>query len=397
MTDREARERARKLRFFRLLGIVFVMMIFLLAFLRLVWPRKAYSAQERRTLAQLPAMTTENLRNGAFSDAMEEYLADQFPARNVWVYLDELRGRIMGEKYSQGVYRSGSNYLIEEFKRTDDNRAAKTTKAVLDYLREYPDIPSYIMLVPNSSWIMNDKLPSGAPIDSQEEWYTMWSQEVKNAGLSNLTVVPTAAALSAEVEQGKQVYYRTDHHWTTYGAYVGARELAQAMKLPFEEQNWKQVVVHDRFQGTLMSKSGFYSRTADTVELYLPDPDIEIVTTYKEQQKTLPGLYSSEGLTGDDPYEVFFGGNYPWLAISTKSKSNRKLLIFKDSYANAMIGFLCPFFSEIHVVDPRYYTGDIRTLTASAGITDICFLYNINTYYEDGSLSLILEGGEADE
>ena len=146
-----------------------------------------------------------------------------------------------------------------------------------------------------------------------------------------------------------------------------------------------------------MSKSGFYSRTADAIELYLPEPEIACVTNYKEQQKTLPGLYSSEGLAGDDPYEVFFGGNYPWLNISTNAKSNRKLLIFKDSYANAMIGFLCPFFSEIHVVDPRYYTGDIRTLTASAGITDICFLYNINTYYEDGSLSLIVEGGEADE
>ena len=146
MTDREARERARKLRFFRLLGIVFLMLIFLLSFLRLIWPRKAYSAQERRTLAQFPEMTTENLKNGTFTNAMEDYLADQFPARNVWVYLDDLRGRIMGEKYSQGVYRSGSNYLIEEFKRTDDNRAAKTTKAVMDYLREYPDVSAYFML-----------------------------------------------------------------------------------------------------------------------------------------------------------------------------------------------------------------------------------------------------------
>lgn len=397
MTDREARERARKLRFFRLLGIVFLMMIFLLSFLRLVWPRKSYSAQERRSLAQLPEMTTENLKNGTFSNAMEDYLADQFPARNVWVYLDELRGHIMGEKYSQGVYRSGSGYLIEEFKRKDDARAAKTTKAVIDYLREYPDIRAYFMLIPNASWILKDKLPKGAPIDSQEEWYASWEQEVRNAGLSNLTVVSPVQAFIDETKLDKQIYYRTDHHWTTYGAYVGAKTLAASMDLPFENQNWKQVQVHSRFQGTLMSKSGFYSRTADAIELYLPEPEIACVTNYKEQQKTLPGLYSSEGLAGDDPYEVFFGGNYPWLNISTNAKSNRKLLIFKDSYANAMIGFLCPFFSEIHVVDPRYYTGDIRTLTASAGITDICFLYNINTYYEDGSLSLILEGGEADE
>lgn len=397
MTDREARERARKLRFFRLLGIVFLMLIFLLSFLRLIWPRKAYSAQERRTLAQFPEMTTENLKNGTFTNAMEDYLADQFPARNVWVYLDDLRGRIMGEKYSQGVYRSGSNYLIEEFKRTDDNRAAKTTKAVMDYLREYPDVSAYFMLVPNACWILKDKLPGGAPIDSEEDWYTSWSQEVKNASLSNLKVISLAPTFAEEAAQGKQIYYRTDHHWTTYGAYVGAKELAAQMGLPFETRNWKKVEVHKRFQGTLMSKSGFYSRTADTIELYLPDPDVPSVTAYKEQQKTLPGLYSSEGLTGDDPYEVFFGGNYPWLNISSKAQTDRKLLIFKDSYANAMIGFLCPFFSEIHVVDPRYYTGDIRTLTASAGITDICFLYNVKTYYEDASLSLILEGGEADE
>ena len=290
MTDREARERARKLRFFRLLGIVFLMMIFLLSFLRLVWPRKSYSAQERRSLAQLPEMTTENLKNGTFSNAMEDYLADQFPARNVWVYLDELRGHIMGEKYSQGVYRSGSGYLIEEFKRKDDARAAKTTKAVIDYLREYPDIRAYFMLIPNASWILKDKLPKGAPIDSQEEWYASWEQEVRNAGLSNLTVVSPVQAFIDETKLDKQIYYRTDHHWTTYGAYVGAKTLAASMDLPFENQNWKQVQVHSRFQGTLMSKSGFYSRTADAIELYLPEPEIACVTNYKEQQKTLPGL-----------------------------------------------------------------------------------------------------------
>ena len=180
----------------------------------------------------------------------------------------------------------------------------------------------------------------------------------KISELPNVTVVDCADEL-AEAAKTNQIYYRTDHHWTTYGASAAFKELAKQMDIPYEEDDFEAYTVHARFQGTMMSSSGFYSGTKDTIDLYLPKEPETILVTNKEAQTTTTTIYSEEGLLGNDPYEVFLGGNYGLLNIQTSSQSGRKLLLLKDSYANAMIGFLTPYFSEIDIVDPRYYSSDL--------------------------------------
>ena len=78
--------------------------------------------------------------------------------------------------------------------------------------------------------------------------------------------------------------------------------------------------------------------------------------------------------------------------ISTTNDKGRKLLIFKDSYANCFVPFLVPYYTEIVMVDPRYYYDNVQTLMNNKGITDVLFLYNMDTFLTDNSLADVLSG-----
>ena len=103
---------------------------------------------------------------------------------------------------------------------------------------------------------------------------------------------------------------------------------------------------------------------------------------------------SAAALKSDNPYEVFFGGNHAEIGIQTSLETFRRLLVIKDSYANAVIPFLVPYFDGITVVDPRYYQGNIDELTAEGEFTDIVYLYNANTLSQDTSLEMVLRNDQ---
>ena len=95
-------------------------------------------------------------------------------------------------------------------------------------------------------------------------------------------------------------------------------------------------------------------------------------------------------LSEKDNYEVFLKGNHPLVKIRTNTKNNKNLLIFKDSYANSFVPFLIKDFSNIILVDPRYYYDDIYKLIKNENVSDILYLYNANTFFNYTSLSLVL-------
>lgn len=388
--------RKRKGFYFCLLAFTSVLLLLLLSVISLFWPTRRFSAAERRNLTQRPKLSYEGIVDGTFSNEVESYLADQYPARDVWVYLNSLQNRILGIDYQNGIYRGKDGYLIQSFDQSDIDKENQEKQQILTaFFERNSQIQSYVMLVPTAAWILEDHLPSGAPQGDEKSWYESWLSTSGMERLSNTTVVNCADALdkSAKINQ---IYYRTDHHWTTYGASVAFGELANQMGLPYEADDFEAYTVHTKFQGTMMSSSGFYSGTKDSIDLYLPKEKETILVTNKEAQTTATTIYSEEGLLGNDPYEVFLGGNYGLLNIRTGSQSGRKLLLLKDSYANAMIGFLTPYFSEIDIVDPRYYSSDLDMQIAVNQYTDILILYNLQSFAKDSSLSLILERGNAE-
>ena len=142
----------------------------------------------------------------------------------------------------------------------------------------------------------------------------------------------------------------------------------------------------NEFQGTLASSSGIFSAT-DTVSIALQQNEVPYTVKYVEEKKETSSVFVSEKLNGKSKYDVFFGGNFAQINIETKAKSQKNLLVIKDSYANCVIPLLLPSFKNVVVVDPRYYNGNLQELIEKEGITDILWLYNVNTFLNDTSIN----------
>ncbi len=191
----------------------------------------------------------------------------------------------------------------------------------------------------------------------------------------------------------EEIYYRTDHHWTTLGAYYAFQDAREKLGLTnMEEIKMKPYGASNHFTGTLSAMSGYQTGYKEAIFIYLPDGDTNVrwVVNYVEEQKKSASLYDSASLNGEDQYNVFMGGNHAIVDIKTTRSDGGRLLVIKDSYANCFIPFLVPYYREVVVVDPRYYYGDLDQLMADNKIDSVLFLYNANSFFEDRMLYGIL-------
>ena len=167
-------------------------------------------------------------------------------------------------------------------------------------------------------------------------------------------------------------------------------KLAEEMKIENPETDYQVYIVADDFEGTLASKSG-YHKSRDAIQVYEPKShDTEYIVMYVEEGSKSASIYKSECLQEKDKYTVFFGGNHARIDISTTLKEERNLLLVKDSYANCMVQFLLPYYQNIIMIDPRYFYESVDNIMGSYGITEVLFLYNVNTFLGDHSIADVL-------
>ena len=112
----------------------------------------------------------------------------------------------------------------------------------------------------------------------------------------------------------------------------------------------------------------------------------------KDEGKRTTSLFDSSKLDTKDQYDVFLGGDFSVVDIKTVSTESKRLLLIKDSFADCFVQFLTPYYREIVVVDPRYYSGTIEELLSSYRISEVLFLYSGNTFFTDNNISGVLTG-----
>lgn len=340
---------------------------------------------ENRMAAKKPKFTIERLLEGSFSKKYEKYKTDQFINRDFWISIKTNFDKLLGKNKSKGVYLGKDGYMLEEFKKPDDDNIKSNLKAINKFSEKYRNINQYMTIVPNAIEILKNKLPIFAPNIGEKNYIDDFKDKLNK----KINFIDSYKTL--ENHKDEYIYYKTDHHWTTRGAYYVFLEAAKNMKLNVEENQYDNKIVTNRFDGTLSSKSGYKAKERDTIEIYtMKDEKYEYVVNYVYERKKSPSLYVSSKLETKDKYGVFLGGNYPIINIRTRSMEPKTLLILKDSYANSFIQFLIPYFKEIVIVDPRYYYDNIDKLIEEKNVTDILFLYNANTFFSDTSLKLTL-------
>ena len=352
----------------------------------IIEPDKEYSETENRRLASFPSVSFDSVTDGSFMTDFEAYMSDRFFGRNTFVSLKTSISRILGETEINDVYIGKNGRLYEVPSVFSKERTDKTVNAVLTFSDKCNIPEQYFMLIPNASYVIPDELPLFLECENQAEQI-----EAVYSVLNSSLVTVDAVSPLINAENKDELFFRTDHHWTSSAAKLVFDQLGKCMKMDEYKKGYACELVSNSFAGTLASSSGI-SDVSDCLEIILP-ADIEgnyFVRNFDTLEKSLSVL-EPEKLNTKNQYEVFFGGNFSRLVIRTVNMNEKNILIFKDSYANCFIPLLIPHFESITVIDPRYFTGNIEDILGDSEFTHLLYLYNVNTFLEDTVLSECLD------
>lgn len=345
----------------------------------LVWhvllPDREKSETENRTLAQAPKFSWTALVDGSYTKKVETYFADQFPLRDGWTGLKARAEQLIGKSEFNGVYLCGDT-LISKVERPDEALVEKNLSYV-DRLAGKTDANVVLGLIPSAAEIWKEKLPAGAD---------NWDQ----TALLAQSGVDFQSTLSAHADE--PIFYRTDHHWTTLGAFYGANALLEALgKEPLKENSFTLETASDSFHGTLYSQSGIHWLEPDTMEFWVAEESLT-VTSWRTGKEEAASLYDRTYLEKKDKYSSFLGGNQPLCVIKNENVTDgSKLLLVRDSYSDALAPFLAQRFSEVHLLDLRYYRAPVSAYAAENGIGDIAVVYSVQNFISDVNLVLLTQ------
>lgn len=370
-------------KFNNILGISFIVYIGIFFVLCLIGKEKDFSELENRVLAKKPKFTKEDLWEGTYSKKVEEYIADQFPYRDRFVSLKSYSELIQGKMDNNGIYIGKQGYLLQKFEEPDKELMEKN----IAYLNEFSQkFDTYLMAVPTASKIYEDKLPPFATMYDEERFITQLGSGLDN-GIKQVELIDALTGKSEEY-----IYYRTDHHWTTLGAYYGYRAFCETYGIkPVEIDEFNRVEVSESFYGSLFSKGNFSFVEPDTLELFESENIEPVGVTYVATDRVTDTLYEKDRLATKDKYGVFLDSNHPIVVIKTSVRNAKKLVVIKDSYANSFIPFLTAHFEEIHILDPRFLNMPIAGYITGNGIEDVLFLYNVQSLAVENKFSLLIK------
>ena len=367
----------------KLVGIIFILTLFLFLIINVIVPDREKSVQENRMLATKPKFRLSSLISGDYDEKFEAYMDDQFVGRDMWRKLKVAVDRIGGSRLENGVYIGTNGQLLEQIEVADENHLAANIKAIKSFSESQSKIPVRMMLVPDAANVLNHSLPSLAKPEDQTHLFSMVRKDLGDS----VEWIDVSTELNKH--KTEKIYYKTDHHWTTLGAFYAYQAAAPSLGIDGDlSGKYVSYTVSDSFNGMLASKSGVNLGEKEQIDIYVPtEEDTDLIVDYVDEGKRSTSLYDSSKLKEKDQYTVFLGGNSSLLDIRTVSTSTKRLLLVKDSFANSFIPFLTPYYREIVVVDPRYYSGTINDLMDSYRISEVLFLYSGNTFFKDNNIS----------
>ncbi|MCQ2507987.1 MAG: DHHW family protein [Dorea sp.] len=376
----------------RLVSILFVVAFALIMIANLVIPDRVHAGKEYRDLAQKPKLSGQALIDGTYMDDFESYLTDQFNGHNK---LTRLRARVsllLGIRKTNGVYKGKHGYLLEEIKPIDEEQMQQTVTAMQEFERNYPTVPMYVALVPNAASILKDQLPSHVRVLDQnaqfDEIYGMLASDFKTIDLFETMLA----------HRDEAVYYHTDEHWTSLGTYYAYNTLLDQLDLNQDLAiAYNTYAVSNDFTGSMAGLSGYERTYRDNIYIYNASNDgsaIKVVVDASDVEEDVATLYDNQKLDTENQYRLFLGGDHPFVSIRTDADSSDKLLLVKNSFANSLVPFLTPFYREIVMVDPDYYTENLNNLMKEYKFNKVLFLFDGNSFVENTTLAGVLANND---
>ena len=353
-----------------------------------------FSETENRYLGQMPKLTTVKLLDGSFMKDYETFITDQFPKRSFFMGVKTAAERLRGRADDNGVYFGKEGYLFGKYDGAlfESETAKNNISAVAEFVKLYADKFGKehfkIALAPSSSEILKDKLPAYAPVYNQ----TGFIDKIKKEAGEDY-VIDLGENLKKHADE--YIYFRTDRHWTTLGAYYGYEAIAAGLGLEVQPlEKLKVETVSNDFLGTYDSKvnTGITGGVdADSITIYSSvEIDKSNMMWDNDNDKTFDSIYNMDALKGKDKYTVFFGGNHSVTDIKTPNNTGKTLLIIKDSFAHSLAPFLIKDYDRIVMLDLRYFNKSLKKYLNENETTDLLVLYSTPDFAEDANIGRLL-------
>mgnify|MGYP004453764279 CR=1 FL=1 len=385
---RRRKTKKRQGRIETVIGSLFLLVLVLFLVINIIVPDKKKSVQENRMLATRPSFSLSSVMSGDFTEKFENYMTDQFVGRDFWYHVKVTADRIGGVHKENGIYVGKNGQLLEDIEVPEGEHLSENIKAIQSFADENADIPVRMMIAPDAATVLSSSLPALAKVEDQNQMISM----VKKALGDSVEWIDVSSALNKHKKE--KIYYKTDQHWTALGAFYAFQDAASKLGISGDvSDEYISYIVSDNFNGMLASKSGVNLKEKEQIEIYVPkEEDNDLIVNYVDEGKRTTSLYDSSALETKNQYDVYLGGNSSLLDIKTVSTSTKRLLLVKDSFADCFIPFLTPYYREIVVVDPRYYSGTIQNVMDTYRISEVLFLYSGNTFFKDNNISGVFSG-----
>lgn len=362
---------------------LFVAFIFAMAIWFVVNPKADYSSSEKRYLQQFPETSVDTVLSGEFSEKFETYFADHFPQRNMWVGLNSYYNLGIGLNGRNGVYNSADGYLIN-VPVDKENYVRKNIRVLAEFKEKIGDVPMTVMLAPSTGYIATDKLPL---IHDSYNDDTYFAETAKTLGESGVNFVDLRETFKQKYAEGVQLYYRTDHHWTTDGAYEGYVKLCEKLGVQPADKDSFAKTAYGGFYGTTYSTSGYWLTKPDSITVYDNQENTDKNITVKISEDGKDNHYGSmffyNHIDEDDKYPVFLDGNHALTEIQNKNAKNGTIVVIKDSFSHSLAPFLAENYSKVVLVDLRYYKQSVSDLIKKENPEQVVALYGIDNLATD--------------
>ncbi len=370
-------------------------------------PDQERSENENRTLAKFPTLINEAKldkaetfadyvdaikwdyltvrKENSFMDDIEVYYSDHLVGREIWVQTKNSIESLIGKEEINGVY-THDDQMIQVFKSYDEKTVADSLNAMNIFAANHAELPCAIMLSPTAQEMRFNEMPKYNGYLSQKTFIENCYGEMEG-----ITTIDALSYLSGHKDD--YIFYRTDHHWTSLGAYYAYCAAGKALGYtPYSLSDFNIETASSDFHGTLYSKTLDSSVTPDSIDYYhLKNNAPELTMTVFDGTKdtVYDSLYVRDYLDVKDKYSSFTGSNQPIITIDTNIENGKKLLLIKDSYAHSLVPFLANHYEKITMVDMRYIRGDLNHFLDLDEYTQALFMYNAVSFAEDQTAKII--------
>lgn len=362
-----------------IVSILFCGFLLGMLLLYLLLPKHAFSQQEKRYLAEPPILTWDALCSGAYSEKVETYMADHVPGRSFFVGINAYYTLLTGRQASEDILLTKDSRLVEQPVQVDPAVIARNAELIRKFA-ETVDVPVQLMLVPSAGWAAEDSLPSLLRRYRDAELI----QEVYAAVGEGIQTIDLVSAFT-RTGQPDRLYYKTDHHWNSLGAYTAYQEYMNVLGKPCRMQEAYRIETIPDFYGSTYSRSALWLTPGDSIELWHGGNQISI--THEEEQTAHLGPFFRERLEESDKYTVFLDGNHSLVRVkNTDCSGQGKLMVIRDSFSNCLGCFLADSYETVVLADLRYYKKSLSELLKEDACDQILICYSLSNFLTDDNI-----------